>query len=103
MLGTIVSTPPQFALDRLLDFFQEIGKGGFGTVFRARYQQKTVALKEVNNSDEKQTAELFDQFRREIWLTTAGNRTCNCLFWSAANQLRAISEFCFIDQTNSIH
>ena len=51
-----------------LQIITQIGKGGFGTVFKAMFKGEVVAVKQVSIDDDKKT-EVFREFRREVALS----------------------------------
>src|SRR6476646_8091023 len=78
-----------------LQLLEEVGKGAFGVIFRAIWQNQVVAVKSLTGStqeDAKQKA--FDEFRREVWVMS-GMRHSNLvnLLGFCVNPFAIVMEF----------
>ena len=51
-----------------IEIEKEIGKGGFATVYKARYNGKLVALKQIDLGEESKLEDAYSDFMRESWI-----------------------------------
>jgi GTPase SAR1 family protein len=51
-----------------LEIGRELGRGAFATVRLGVYKGQEVAIKQLQLKDDKTSSEMFEEFRREVWL-----------------------------------
>lgn len=51
-----------------LELGREVGRGAFATVRLGVYKGQEVAIKQLQLKDDKTSSEMFEEFRREVWL-----------------------------------
>lgn len=83
-------------VDREVEILGELGRGAFGMVYKARFNQETVALKQLVTAgkEDAERQRIYEEFRREVFVMSGLHHPCivNLKGFSLGENLAMIME-----------